>query len=44
MKVFEEHAEGIAVGQKAAGFRIDATVSLADLAGSPVFLVFWKSL
>ncbi len=44
MKVFEDQTNVIEVGQKAADFQIDGDRCLSDLKGSPVFLVFWKTL
>jgi len=44
MKVFDDQANVIEVGQKAADFRIDDDRSLSDLEGFPLFFVFWKSL
>lgn len=44
MKVFDDHANVIEVGQKAADFRIDDDCCLFDLEGFPLFFVFWKTL
>ncbi|MCX5826279.1 MAG: hypothetical protein NTY86_23120 [Deltaproteobacteria bacterium] len=44
MKVFDDQANVIEVGQKAADFRIDDDRCLSDLEGFPLFFVFWKTL
>ncbi len=44
MKVFEDQARTLEVGQKAENFHIRDNLSLSDLKGSPIFLVFWKTL
>ena len=44
MKVFDDQANVVEVGQKAADFRIDDDRSLSDLVGFPLFFVFWKYL
>jgi len=44
MKVFENHTRNLKVGQNAEDFPIDESLSLADLKGHPIFLVFWKTL
>ncbi len=44
MKVFDDQANVIEVGEKSADFRIDSDLSLSDLAGFPIFFVFWKTL
>ncbi len=44
MKVFDDQANAIEVGQRAADFPIDSDLCLSDLAGFPLFFVFWKSL
>jgi hypothetical protein len=44
MKVFEDLIRGIETGQLAHDFPIDGERMLSDLKGSPVLLVFWKTL
>ena len=44
MKVFDDQANVIEVGQKAADFLIEDDLCLSDLEGIPIFFVFWKSL
>ncbi len=44
MKVFEEQSKRWEVGQKAEDFPIGNKLSLSNLKGSPIFLVFWKTL
>ncbi len=44
MKVFDDQANIIEVGQKAADFLIGGDLRLSDLEGFPLFFVFWKSL
>jgi hypothetical protein len=44
MKVFDDRANVIEAGKKAADFRIDSDLCLSDLEGFPLFFVFWKSL
>jgi len=44
MKVFEEEAKRLAVGQKAENSHIGNNLSLSNSKGSPIFLVFWKTL
>jgi len=44
MKVFEEQIKRLEVGQKAEDFSIGNKLSLSNLKGSPIFLVFWKTL
>ncbi len=44
MKVFDDQANVIEVGQKAADFQIDDSRRLSDLEGCPLFFVFWKTL
>ena len=43
MKVFEDQLKTLEVGQKAHDFRM-GDLSLTDFKGSPIFLVFWKTL
>jgi peroxiredoxin len=44
MKVFENLAEHLKVGQWAEDFSVSNDLSLSDLKGSPILLVFWKTL
>jgi hypothetical protein len=45
MKVFEDLTKGIEAGQPACDFPIDAGGRmLSDSKGSPILLVFWKTL
>ena len=44
MNVFDDQANVIAIGQKAADFPIDSDLRLSDLEGFPLFFVFWKTL
>ena len=44
MKVFDDQANVIEVGQRAADFPIEGELCLSDLAGFPLFFVFWKTL
>ncbi len=44
MKVFEDQLRKLEVGQEAADFQTGDHLSLSDFKGSPVFLVFWKTL
>ena len=44
MKVFENLTGNLKVGQEADDFPIDNDLSLSDLKGSPIFLVFWNTL
>ncbi len=44
MKVFEKQTGILKIGQEAKDFHIGENLSLADLKGHPIFLVFWKSL
>jgi hypothetical protein len=44
MKVFEGQMGKLEVGQEAEDFPINDNLSLGDLKGSLIFLVFWKTL
>jgi peroxiredoxin len=44
MKIFEKQTRNLKVGQKAEDFPLEENLSLADLKGHPIFLVFWKTL
>jgi hypothetical protein len=44
MKVLDDQANVIEVGQKTADFHIDDDRCLSDLEGFPLFFVFWKTL
>jgi len=44
MKVFEYQAGNLKVGQEAEDFSIGNELLLSNLKGSPIFLVFWKTL
>jgi hypothetical protein len=44
MKVFDDRANAIEIGQEVADFRMDDDRCLSDLAGFPLFFVFWKTL
>jgi hypothetical protein len=44
MKVFDDQANRIEVGQKIADFPIEGDLCLSGLEGFPLFFVFWKSL
>ncbi len=44
MKVFEDQTRKLEVGHEAEDFTIGNDLSLSDLKGSPIFLVFWKTL
>ena len=44
MKLFEEQSKKLQFGQKAEDFSIGNKLSLSNLKGSPIFLVFWKTL
>jgi len=44
MKVFKEQSKRLEVSQKAEDFPIGNKLSLSNLKGSPIFLVFWKTL
>jgi hypothetical protein len=44
MKVFDGQTARLNTGQEAEDFPINDNLSLRDLKGSPIFLVFWKTL
>jgi len=44
MKVFKEQINPIKVGQEVENFLVADNLSLEDLKGNPIFLVFWKTL
>jgi peroxiredoxin len=44
MKVFENQTEHLKVGQRVEDFPVSNNLSLSDLRGSPILLVFWKTL
>jgi len=44
MKVFDDQPGKLEVGQKAVDFPINDDSYLSGLKGSPLFLVFWKTL
>jgi hypothetical protein len=44
MKIFDDLAKKLAIGQKAENFSFGEGLSLSNLKGSPIFLVFWKTL
>jgi hypothetical protein len=44
MKVFEEREDRFKVGQGVEDFLVTDNLSLVDLKGHPIFLVFWKTL
>jgi hypothetical protein len=44
LEVFKNQIKNLEVGQEAEGFKIDDHLSLLDLKGHPIFLVFWKTL
>jgi hypothetical protein len=44
LKVFKDQIKNLKVGQEAEAFPIDDHLSLLDLKGHPIFLVFWKTL
>jgi hypothetical protein len=44
MKVFDNQKEILRKGQRAEDFPIGDRMSLSDLEGSPILLVFWKTL
>jgi hypothetical protein len=46
MKVFEEKAKKLEIGQEAENFQIEIgnNLFLSEWKGSPIFLVFWKTL
>lgn len=44
MRVFEDLSRTLEVGQEVEDLRIREDLCLSDLKGSPIFLVFWKTL
>jgi hypothetical protein len=44
MKIFENQKSRLRVGQEVENFLVTDNLSLADLKGHPIFLVFWKTL
>ncbi len=44
MRIFEEQKSRLQVGQEAEDFPINDNLSLADLEGQTILLVFWKAL
>jgi len=44
LKVFEGKTKKLKAGQEAEDFSIGNDLFLSDLKGSPIFLVFWKTL
>jgi hypothetical protein len=44
MKVFENQTRNLKIGQEAEDFTIGNNLSLLNLKGYPIFLVFWKTL
>jgi len=44
MKVFENLTGNLKVGQEADDFPVGNNLFLSNLKGSPIFLVFWKTL
>ena len=44
MKIFEEQANRLGMGQEAQDFPINDNLSFSGLKGHPIFLVFWKTL
>ena len=44
MKVFEAQTKRIGIGRKAENVLISSDLSLSNVKGSPIFLVFWKTL
>ena len=44
MKIFEEQASGLGLGQEAQDFPVNNNLSLSGLKDYPIFLVFWKTL
>jgi hypothetical protein len=44
MKVFEEHVSTFKEGNEVDDFPINGKLSLSDLKGNPILLVFWKTL
>jgi hypothetical protein len=44
MKIFDEQADRLKVGQEVEDFPIGDNLYLTELKGTPIFLVFWKTL
>jgi hypothetical protein len=44
MKIFEQQGNRLKVGQEPDDFPIGNDLFLSKLKGSPIFLVFWKTL
>jgi hypothetical protein len=44
MKVFDNQTNMLKNGQRAEDFPISGHISLSNLEGSPILLVFWKTL
>ncbi len=44
MKIFDEQTYRLKVEQEVEDFSIDNDLSLSNFKGSPIFLVFWKTL
>ena len=44
MRIFEEQTRKIEVGQEAEDFPVGNDLFLSNLKGSPILLVFWKTL
>ena len=44
MRIFEEQTRKIEVGQEAEDFPVGNDLFLSNLRGSPIFLIFWKTL
>jgi hypothetical protein len=44
MKIFEKQKSRFRVGQEVENSLVTDKLSLVDLKGSPIFLVFWKTL
>jgi len=44
MKVFEDQTKKLDINQEAEDFPVGNNLFLSNLKGSPIFLVFWKTL
>jgi hypothetical protein len=44
MKIFEEQANRLKVGQEAEAFSLNEKLPLSNFRGHPILLVFWKTL
>jgi hypothetical protein len=44
MKVFDDLTTGLEVGKLGLDFHLTSDRKLSDLKGSPILLVFWKTL